>query len=227
MMAKKVFVFLFLISAVFIVSRPAMAADTSKPIKNKIVKEFSEDYDRIWEATVAVFKEKGLGVHPHGKMKARKKKGKIKTPTFRYFKIWSAKPVVEKQYRDSYRVKIKKFEIEKPKPAGDAAAADAAPAKEEAAAGDATLKPGDTAETPPEAPPVEMITKVKMELKRKFEIHNDETRAWDKGDPNEHQVGYTLEYLLAAIEAKLANPGAASEKVTHANLNITPPVIVE
>ncbi|HEY5600004.1 MAG TPA: hypothetical protein VIK48_04875, partial [Candidatus Manganitrophaceae bacterium] len=51
---------------------------------------------------------KGLAVHPHGKMVLDKEAGKITTPTFRYFKIYSAKPVKEIDYRDTYTILVSK-----------------------------------------------------------------------------------------------------------------------
>ncbi|MFQ5729388.1 MAG: hypothetical protein ACE5GN_03410 [Waddliaceae bacterium] len=227
-MTKKVTSFLFLISAIFLLNNPLSSADASELAgKLKLKRTFTQSYDLVWDATVAVFKEKGLGTHPHKKkMSAKKKKGKIKTPIFRYFKIWDASPVVSKQYRDSYIVKVKKVEVEKPKPAEAEA-----PKEGQADTPDAVLKPGDTAADAPqpaaETPPVEIETVVTVDIKRKFQIHNDEKREWEAGDPIAHPVGYTAEYLMNEIEAKLASAGTPSEKVEPINLIITPPLIVQ
>jgi len=187
-------------------------------------KIFTEDYDRIWDATIAVMTEKGLAVHPHGKMKAKKKKGSIKTKIFRYFKIFSAKPpVVELDFRDSYKLKIKRIEVEIPLPKTKVAAASKADAK----ASDKAAKPAkgeEKAGEKKETTVVQTVTKVKLTIKRKFQVHDDMTRKWIAGDPEKYKVGYTSKYLLKAIEAKLKG-SAKTSKMT--NLNITPPLVVK
>jgi len=226
-MTKNGTVFLFLISTVFLLNHPLLAADASELAgKLELKRTFTQSYDRVWDATVAVFKEKGLAKHPHKKkLSAKKKKGKIKTHKFRYFKIWNARPVVSKQYRDSYKVKIKKVAVEKPKPAEAEA-----PKEGQGKTSDVVLKPGDTAADPSqpasEMPPVETETVVTVEIKRKFEIHNDEKREWEPGDPIANPVGYTAEYLMNEIEVKLASTGTPSEKVEPINLITTPPLTV-
>lgn len=196
-----------------------------------VEKIFTEDYDRVWDAMVAVMKEKGLADHPHGKMKTKKKSGRIKTPIFRYFKIFSAEPpVVELQFRDSYKLRIKKIEVEVPQPKAKAAPV----AKPDTKAADKTAKPADgkpvkeekaaapDKEAPAPAPPT--VTKVKFTIKRKFQVHDDMTRKWVAGDPEQYKVGYSQQYLLKAIEAKLKG---SAKSAKQANLNITPPVIVK
>ncbi len=196
-----------------------VCGDAGEPLKvakklPTLEKMFTEDYDKIWDAILAVMKEKGLDIHPHGKMKAKKKSGRIKTQTYRYFKIFSAKPpVVELQFRDSYKLRIKKVEVEVP-----AAKAKAAPAAKPAE-GKAS-KEEKVAVAKKEAPAAKTVTKVKFTIKRKFQVHDDMIRKWVAGDPKEYKVGYSTAYLLKAIEAKLKG-SAASEKVV--NLNITPP----
>ncbi len=214
-MIKKTFVFLFAISFILSITHPVSAAKK---------KRFDQSYDKVWDAAKAVVDEKGLGKHPHGKAKGKKKKGKIKTPVYRYFKISSARPVVETQYRDSYVIKIKKVEVPVPQPA-----AAKTPKVEENAAADVTLKPGDTAvdaKKAPVAPKVETTTKVDLSIKRTFEIWVEATRTWDKANPKEHNVGYSEAYLMKAIEARLSGKGAG-KKVEQANLNINPPIVVE
>lgn len=193
-------------------------------------KVFTEDYDRVWDAMVAVLTEKGLAVHPHGKMKAKKKSGRIKTQVYRYFKIFSAKPpLVELQFRDSYKLRIQKVEVDLPPPKAEAAPA-SKPGAPDAKAADEAAKPGEPekgekgAETPEEVPAPPTITKVKFTIKRKFEVHDDMTRKWLNGDPKEYKVGYTTQYLLKAIEAKLKG---SAKSAKQANLNITPPVFVK
>lgn len=252
-MTKKLFVSLVIIATVFVTSPSLFAADAPKPAaKGKIEKLFPADVEleALWKAAVAVVTEKGLATHPHGKMKAKLKakkgKGKIKTPIYRYFKIFSAKPLNEKHYRDSYKIALKTIETEKPievapeaAKEGEAAGATdapvatdtpAAPADPAASTGaEAVPAEGEIVAAPPEAAPapaVEIIKNVKLTITRKFQVHNDETRKWGKADPEEHPVGYTVVYLLDAIEKQLA-AGENAEKVEHANLNITPPVIVE
>ncbi|MFQ5780570.1 MAG: hypothetical protein ACE5HN_07250 [Nitrospiria bacterium] len=222
-----------------IFTQPGLA--TAKKFKAKpLVKIFTEDYDLVWDATVAVMKEKGLFVHPHKKTKPKKKKGRIDTPKFRYFKIFSAKPpVVEIQYRDSYKIRFKQIEEEIPQPKA-AAAPPSKPADPAAKPSDGSAKPAETASkpadesakgkegeaTPESPPPVQTIKKVRMKFSRKFEIHNDETRKWVTADPSKHDVGYTLEYLMKAIEAKMKSEDPA-KVASMPNLIVTPPVIVE
>lgn len=211
-MTKKALVFLFSLSLILMTTQNVSAAKK---------KRFSESYDKVWDATMAVVVEKGLSKHPHGKAKGKKKKGKISTPTYRYFKISSARPVVETQFRDSYILKIKKVEIPKPQPV-----VPDAPKEEKNPAADVTLKPGDSVADPTKPPVVETITKVELSIKRKFEVWNNENRAWEKANPKDHGVGYSEAYLMKAIEAKLSGKDAGV-KVEQANLNITPPVFVE
>ncbi len=253
-MTKKLFVSLVIIATVVMVSPSLVAADAAKPAaKGKIVKLFPADVEleTLWKATVATLTAKGLATHPHGKMKAKLKlkkgKGKIKTQTYRYFKIFSAKPLIEKHYRDSYKIALKIIETEKPievepeataegeaaaTPAdGESAPADAAASADPAAGASTEAAPaeGEIVAAPAEAapaPPVEIIKNVKLTITRKFQIHNDETRKWGKADPGEHPVGYTVTYLLDAIEKQLA-AGENAPTVEQANLNINPPVIVE
>ncbi|HIE64857.1 MAG: hypothetical protein ABGX83_07255 [Nitrospira sp.] len=186
-------------------------------------KIFTEDYDRIWDAMIAVMEDKGLAVHPHGKMKVKKKKGRIKTKVFRYFKIFSAKPpVVELDFRDSYKLRIQRIEVELPKAKAKVASASKADAK----TSDKPGKPADSkvVKGEEEASAAPTVTRVKLTIKRKFQVHDDMTRKWLAGDPEKYKVGYTTKYLLEAIEAKLKG-SAKSKNLT--NLIITPPVFVK
>jgi len=255
-MTKKLFVSLVIIATIFMVSPSLVIADAPKATaKGKIVKLFPADVEleTLWKATVAAITEKGLATHPHGKMKAKLKlkkgKGKIKTPTYRYFKVFSAKPLIEKHYRDSYKIALKIIETEKPivvepETATEGTSADGAPADAAATPADTAASAADpaagagTEAAPAEgeivaapaevapAPPVEIIKNVKLTITRKFQIHNDETRKWGKADPVEHPVGYTVVYLLDAIEKQLA-AGENAEKVEQANLIVTPPIVVK
>ena len=112
-MARKLFVFLFMITVVMTTHSAAFSAEGMPKLK-KGEQLFDANYDRVWDATLAVITENGFSVHPHKKWKLKKKKGRIKTPEWRYFKIWSAQPVVSKQYKDSYKIKVKAIEIELP-----------------------------------------------------------------------------------------------------------------
>jgi len=230
-MAKKLLFSLFLTATILVSSFLGGTADA----KGGFEKTFSEDfsYDRVWDATIAVMTEIGFAKHPHKKMKTKKKKGRIKTPEWRYFKIWSASPVVQKDYKDSYKIKLKKIETEVPKAdePGAAKAEVAAPvatppeSKADAAAKPAEGTPADAvAATPPPAP-VETITTVKLIIKRKFLVHNDETRKWVKGDPKVEKVGFSVEDIVAAIELKLADKNPAVDPTKVANRNIVPPPI--
>lgn len=82
------------------------AQDTAKSPKPVAEKIFSGDFEAVWGKVIEVLTEKGLSEHPHGKMSADKDSGKITTPVFRYFKIFSAKPVKEVDYRDSYTITV-------------------------------------------------------------------------------------------------------------------------
>ena len=87
--------------------KPSEPPELPKPVaKGPTEKTYPEEFDRVWENVIAVLTERGLSEHPHGKMSASKDSGKITTPVFRYFKIFSAKPVQERQYRDSYTVTV-------------------------------------------------------------------------------------------------------------------------
>jgi hypothetical protein len=128
-------------------------------------------------------------------------------------------------------ITLKVIETEKPLPVSEEAKkaepeAEVAPpaSPDAAAAGTEDKVVAAPAEAPP-APAVEIIKNVELEIKRKFQIHDDPTRKWVKADPGEHPVGYTVVHLLDAIEKRLAS-GADAEKVEQANLNINPPVIV-
>jgi|GEM_PF-1963359 len=64
-------------------------------------------YAAVLEQVVGTLQEKGLIDHPHGKAMIDKEKGKITTPTYRYFRITSARlPLTESDYRDSYEVTL-------------------------------------------------------------------------------------------------------------------------
>jgi hypothetical protein len=72
-------------------------------------KNYPENFETIWNDLQDVLKEKGLFVHLHGNAVLDKAKGTIITPTFRYFKIWSAKaPVIEADFRDTYTITVAK-----------------------------------------------------------------------------------------------------------------------
>jgi len=122
-MTRKIFASLVLVSVIFATNTSVFSAELKKHERL-----FTEEYSRVFDAAVAVLTEKGFGTHPHNphkKMKHKKEKGRIKTPEWRYFKIWSAKPVVEKQYKDSYKIKVKEIEIEVPQPVAEKKADDA------------------------------------------------------------------------------------------------------
>ncbi len=225
-MTRKFFVSSFLLALVFMTQSVVFAAEA--PIKlKKGEKLFDQDYDKVWDATVAVIQEIGFSDHPHKKWKTKKEKGRIKTPEWRYFKIWSADPVIDKHYKDSYKIKIKKIDIEVPKPA--AAKPEKAPdAGSTEKAPDAAAKPAADAakaETAESAPPVPTISKIKVSIKRKFLVHNDETRKWDKGDPDKEKAGYSVEDIYQMIEEKLTEQNPAVNPAKQANLNITPPPV--
>lgn len=79
------------------------------PAPRAVERSYPEDFETVWNKLEEVLKEKGLFEHLHGKAIVDKENGTIKTPTFRYFKIWSAKsPVVERDYRDTYTITVTK-----------------------------------------------------------------------------------------------------------------------
>ena len=232
--------------------KPAEAAKA--PPKGPAEKTFSLDFDPVWDRVVEVLTEKGLSEHPHGKMTASKETGKITTPSFRYFKIFSAKPVVENHYRDTYTIIVSQETAVKEKAAkskeGEAKfSADEAKTKTE----EAKTKTGDEAKTlleeaktaaedakKAEAEAKKLFeeakvaaakpTATKLEIQRKFEIHDDINRRWVDADPNT-KVGFTADFLMQAVEAKLAaaKPGdtVKLDTIIKPNLNLTPPVIQE
>ncbi|NOY83352.1 MAG: hypothetical protein GXO96_00760 [Nitrospirae bacterium] len=225
-MTRKIFASLILVSVILITNTSVFSADLKKHERL-----FTEEYSRVFDATVAVLTENGFGTHPHKKMKVKKEKGRIKTPEWRYFKIWSAKPVVEKQYKDSYKVKVKEIEIEVAQPAAEkkadeAPATDAAPAATPETAPTEAVPADGTVVTEAAPAPIPTIKKVKVAIKRKFLVHNDATRKWDKGDPAKENAGFSIEVLFAAIQEKLdKEPNPAVDITKQLNLNITPPPI--
>ena len=79
------------------------------PVSHSVERSYPEDFDTVWDKMQEVLKEKGLFQHIHGNATVDKEKGTIKTPTLRYFKIWSAKaPVVQRDFRDSYTITVAK-----------------------------------------------------------------------------------------------------------------------
>ncbi len=220
-MTRKIFASLVLVSVIFATNTSVFSAELKKHERL-----FTEEYSRVFDAAVAVLTEKGFATHPHKKMKLKKEKGRIKTPEWRYFKIWSAKPVVEKQYKDSYKIKVKEIDIEVPQPAVEKKA-DAAPETDAAPAATPDTAPAEETVAAEAAPaPIPTIKKVKVAIKRKFLVHNDATRKWDKGDPAKENAGYSIEELFAAMQEKLDNePNPMADVTKQANLNITPPPI--
>lgn len=224
-MTRKFFVSLVLASVIF----GANTAVFSEELK-KHERLFTEEYSRVFDATVAVITEKGFAVHPHKNMKVKKEKGRIKTPEWRYFKIWSVKPLIEKHYKDSYKIKVKEIEIEVPqavakKKEGEAPATETPDPAAAANPEDTPAADGEVvAETA--SAPVTTITKVKVSIKRKFLVHNDATRKWDKGDPDKEKAGYSVEEIFKAIQEKLdTEPNPKADPSKQVNLNITPPPI--
>ena len=82
-------------------------------------------YPAVFDQVLSVLQDKGLYDHPHGKAAVDKEKGKITTPTYRYFRIVSARfPPKESDYRDTYDIGVsqapvkvvihRKFEIYDP-----------------------------------------------------------------------------------------------------------------
>ena len=249
--------FLFLVLAAgLIVTQTGYAQDAVKAApKGPAEKTFPLDFDPVWNTAVEVLTEKGLSEHPHGKMTVSKETGKITTPTFRYFKIFSAKPVVENHYRDNYIITISQEAAVKEKAAKSKAdeakfLADQAKEKTEEAKGksgdeakalldEAKTSAEDAKKAEAESKKLSEEAKVaaskpkatKISIQRKFEIHDDTKRQWVDADPDKNKVGFTAEYLLEAIEAKLASatPGenVKLDSIAKPNLNLTPPVIVE
>lgn len=81
------------------------------PAPRVVEQSYPEDFETVWNKIQEVLKEKSLFEHLHGKSVLDKEKGIITTPTFRYFKIWSAKaPVIERDYRDSYTITVSKVQ---------------------------------------------------------------------------------------------------------------------
>jgi hypothetical protein len=235
-MIKKINIFLWFL---FLVYSPSVqvvhAQDAAKPAsKGPFEKVYSLPYDQVWDKIVEVLTEKGLSEHPHGKMTANKDAGKITTPTFRYFKIFSAKPVKESHYRDTYTITITEAASFKAKEAKKKAEEaqfllDEAKTKMEETKG----KSGDEAKTLLEeakqsekdgkeaaeaAKKLEEEAKalaskprvVKVLVERKFEIHDDTKRAWVDADPNVEKTGLSGDALLSALDAKLTAPTTAA-----------------
>lgn len=231
-MRKKINIFLwslFLIHPLFI--QTVHAQDAAKGPAEKV---YSLSYDQVWDKIVETLTEKGLSDHPDGKMAANKDTGKITTPTFRYFKIFSAKPVVESHYRDTYTITIteaasfKAKEAKKKAEEAEFFLGEAKTKREEA-----KEKSGDEAKTLLEeakesekdgkeaaeaAKKLEEEAKVlaskprvvKVLVERKFEIHDDTKRAWVDADPNKEKTGLSADALLSAFDAKLTTASTAA-----------------
>jgi len=230
--------FLFFVLPLFV--QAAHAQDAAKPAapKGPTERVYSLPYDQVWDKLVEVLTEKGLSEHPHGKMSADKESGKITTPVFRYFKIFSAKPVVkELDFRDSYTILVSEQASSKAKEAKKKAdeakfLLDEAKTKSEEAKG----KSGDEAKTLLEeakqsekegkeaaeaARKLEEEAKVlaskprvvKVQVQRKFEVHDDTKRAWVETDPNTsaEKVGISEDMILSALDAKLTAAPATAE----------------
>lgn len=255
MIRKMTFLFLFFAATNLLDSEIATAQTAPTP-KAPPEKVFPHGIDFVWNKVIEVVTEKGLSEHPHGKMAANKDAGTITTPSFRYFKIFSAKPVVENHYRDTYTITVSMEQITKEKLA-KAKADEAAFLAEEAKTKreEAKDKTGDEAKTlldeakeseegakkaSQEAKQLAEEAKVaaakpkvtKVHIQRKFEIHDDTKRVWTDADPEKHKVGMTEEMLLRAIEAKIASSSPTAEptkieNIVKPNLNLTPPVIQE
>lgn len=228
-MARKFFVFLFMIIIVITTPSAGFSAEGMPELK-KGERLFDASYDQVWDATLAVITENGFSVHPHKKWKHKKKKGRIKTPEWRYFKIWSAQPVISKQYKDSYKIKVKAIEIElpqtkQPKEEAVVPKEEAVIPKEEAVVPKEGENPVEGAIAETKAPAVPTMTKIKVSIKRKFLVHNDATRKWDKGDPDKEKAGYSVEYLLEEIAKKLKDKNPTVDPTKIVNLNIAPPPI--
>jgi hypothetical protein len=246
----------FVLATGLMVTQTGHAQDAAKPVpKGPAEKTFPLDFDPVWDKVLEVLTEKGLSEHPHGKMTVSKDTGKVTTPTFRYFKIFSAKPVVENHYRDNYIVTVSQEAAVKEKAAkskSDEAKflADQAKEKTEEAKGksgeeakalldEAKTSAEDAKKAEAEAKKFSEEAKVaatkpkatKVSVQRKFEIHDDTKRLWIDADPEKEKVGFTADLLLNAIEAKLASaaPGenVKLDSLAKPNLNLTPPVIVE
>lgn len=236
-MRKKINIFLWFMVFVYSLSTQIVhAQDAPKPAaKGPSERVYALPFDQVWDKVVEVLTEKGLSEHPHGKMSADKESGKITTPVFRYFKIFSAKPVVkELDFRDTYTITVSEAASAKAKEAKKKSEEakfllDEAKTKAEEAKG----KSGDEAKTLLEeakqsekdgkesgenAKKLEEEAKVlatkprvvKVLVQRKFEIHDDTKRQWVETDPNTsaEKVGITEEVILSAIDGKLT-PAAA------------------
>lgn len=243
-MRKKISVFLGSLFLIPLFVQAVPAQDAAKPAPTGPPERvYSLSYDQVWDKVVEVLTEKGLSEHPHGKMSANKDAGNITTPTFRYFKIFSAKPVVkEMDFRDTYTITVSEAASSKAKEAKKKAEEakfllDEAKTKAEEAKG----KSGDEAKTLLEeakqsekdgkesegaAKKLEEEAKalsskprvVKVLVKRKFEVHDDTKRQWVETDPNAtpEKVGITEDMLLSAIDAKLTAPAPVAAEAAPA-----------
>jgi hypothetical protein len=167
--------------------------ETPKPIQTPPLapspneRVFEGSLGPVFDQMVEVLKEKGLYDHPHGKATIKKEKGEIKTPTYRYFKIFSARfPPKELDFRDSYVITVSD------------GSAPAAPAATKKGAAPAEKSPGK---------PAAKASGIKVVVERKFEEYDQEKKKWANGDPGmAQQVGITAESLLDALAAKLGTP---------------------
>jgi len=245
-MTKKVLFFSFFLMAsveIFLPGRSFSQGTAAPAPKGPTEKTFPADFDRVWGAVVMVLTEKGLSEHPHGKMSANMDGGKITTPIFRYFRISSARPVQEKDYRDSYSISVSS-ELKTKESEAKAKMAEANSKLEEAKDKEKTPEEVKTlheeakkleaegAKAAAEAKAAAAKPKaVKVQIQRKFEVYDPVTKkAWVEADPSTENVGITEEALMAAIDAKLASAAPTEvnlETVSRPNLNMTPPIYPE
>ncbi|MGB3941896.1 MAG: hypothetical protein WBK96_10435 [Candidatus Manganitrophaceae bacterium] len=226
----------FLFAVQFFLTPTLYAQEAAKQSpKGPPERVYPMEYDRVWDKVVEALTEKGLADHPHGKMSADKTNGKIITPTFRYFKIASAKPVNEKHYRDTYTVNVieeASFKAREAKAKADQAQAmrEEAKTKTEEAKGksgeEAKALLDEAQEAEKEAKTLAETAKkteeeakalaakprvVKVQIQRKFELHDDAKRVWADADPNAEKIGIPEETILSALDAKLtAAPAPAN-----------------
>jgi hypothetical protein len=170
--------------------KPVQVAPLAPSPNEKI---FKGSLETVLDQMVEVLKEKGLYDHPHGKATINKEKGEIKTPTYRYFRILSARfPPNELDFRDSYVITI-----------SDLSAKAAPAAKDKGAA------PSDK----PAEKTANKASGIKVVVARKFEEYDQEKKKWADGDTGlEQQVGITAESLLDALAAKIETPSGGEAK---------------
>jgi|GEM_PF-1429615 len=216
---------------------PAEQPPKGTPVR-AVEKSYSDSFDRVWNTLIQVLTQDRLAENPLGKMSADKNAGKITTPTFRYFRIYSAWPVDEKDYRDTYTVTVSSaVKTEENEARAKAAETDAKRAEAKGKTGEeaktlneeASKLEAEGAKLAAEAKQkAEQPKEVTVRIERKFEMYDNRKNSWVDADPSAQKVGISAEALFSATEHQLAigtPPQTDAKPLPRADLVLNPPLL--